>query len=70
MTNATLRGRFGLSDDEYTKASAVIRDAQDAGVIVPDDPANKAPRHARYVPFWAARTAPGTTTATSGGGPT
>lgn len=55
MTNATLRARFGLLDDEYTKVSAVIRDAQDAGVIVPDDPENKAPRHARYVPFWAAR---------------
>jgi ATP-dependent DNA helicase RecG len=67
MTNATLRARFGLPDDEYTKASAVIRDAQDAGVIVPDDPENKAPRHAKYVPFWAARPAPGTGAT---GGPT
>jgi ATP-dependent DNA helicase RecG len=57
MTNATLRTRFGLADDEYTKVSAVIRDAQSAGVIVPDDPENKAPRHAKYVPFWAARPA-------------
>jgi len=55
MTNESLRGRFGLPDEEYTKASAVIRDSLDAGVIVPDDPENKAPRHAKYVPFWAAR---------------
>ena len=61
MTNASLRARFGLADDEYTKASAVIRDAQDAGVIVPDDPENKAPRHAKYVPFWAARSDTGGT---------
>lgn len=60
MTNATLRTRFGLPDNEYTKASAVIRDAQDAGVIVPDDPDNRAPRHAKYVPFWAAHSAPST----------
>jgi len=57
MTNATLRARFGLPDDEYTKASAVIRDALDAGMIVPDDPTNKAPRHAKYVPFWAGKPA-------------
>jgi predicted HTH transcriptional regulator len=55
MTNATLRVRFGLKDEEYTKASAVIRDALDSGVIAPDDPENKAPRHAKYVPYWAAR---------------
>jgi len=54
MTNATLRVRFGLRDDEYTKASSVLRDALTAGVIAPDDPDNKAPRHAKYVPFWAA----------------
>ncbi|HRJ50096.1 MAG: hypothetical protein KF787_11565 [Phycisphaeraceae bacterium] len=67
MTNATLRARFGLPDHEYTKASAVIRDAQDAGVIVPDDPENKAKRHAKHVPFWAARLPSG---AVATGGPT
>ncbi|MDX2148005.1 MAG: ATP-binding protein [Planctomycetota bacterium] len=60
MTNSTLRDRFGLSSNEYTKASAVIRDALDAGVIVADNPENKAARHAKYVPFWAARPASGT----------
>lgn len=64
MTNATLRVRFGLDEDEYTKVSAVIREAQDAGVIVPDDPENKAKRHAKYVPFWAAR--PSTSGGTTG----
>jgi predicted HTH transcriptional regulator len=59
MTNASLRARFGLVDDEYTKASAVIRDALAAGVLAHDDPTNKAPRHAKYVPFWAARPSPG-----------
>lgn len=36
-----------------------IRDALDAEVIVPDDPENKAPRHAKYVPFWAGRLSSG-----------
>ncbi len=54
MTNATLRARFGLDAAEYTKASAVIRDALEVGVIRHDDPSNKAPRHAKYIPFWAA----------------
>lgn len=53
MTNATLRKRFGLEDDEYTKVSAVIRDSVDAGLIFPDPPESTARRTAKYVPFWA-----------------
>jgi len=55
MTHATLHARFGLDEDDYTKASAVIRDVKDAGIIVPDDPENKANRHAKHVPLRAAQ---------------
>jgi predicted HTH transcriptional regulator len=53
MTNATLRNRFGLGDGEYTKVSAVIRDALDVGKIVHDPPESTARKTAKYVPYWA-----------------
>lgn len=39
------------SDDKY-KASRIIRDTLDAGLIKPVDP-HTAPRHMRYVPYWS-----------------
>lgn len=52
MSNASLRGRFGLSDKQISQVSIVIREAQDAGKIKPlnEDQAN---RNARYVPVYA-----------------
>jgi predicted HTH transcriptional regulator len=52
MTNATLRKRFAISDQNYPVASRIIADAVAAGVIKPFDPDNKSKKHARYVPFW------------------
>jgi len=53
MTNATLRKRFGIEEENKAQASRVISDTLEQKLIKPYDPENKAPRHARYVPFWA-----------------
>jgi predicted HTH transcriptional regulator len=52
MTNTSLRDRFGIEEKNSATASRVIRDALDAGVIRPFDPA-QAKRNAKYVPAWA-----------------
>lgn len=53
MTNATLRGRFGISDANAAMASRIIGETLEAGLIKPFDPENRSRKHARYVPFWA-----------------
>ncbi len=52
MNNASLRHRFGLPDKAISQVSNVIRDAQDAGKIKPQDP-NQGSKFAKYVPFYA-----------------
>jgi hypothetical protein len=52
MTNSTVRQRFGIPEQNKTVASRLIREAVDAGVIVPYDP-SAGPRSIRYVPTWA-----------------
>lgn len=53
MTNATLRKRLGISDENYATASRIIADTVDAGLIRPYDPQSRSRKHAKYVPFWA-----------------
>ena len=50
MTNASLRERFGIAEQNASQASAVIRLALDKQLIRAGDP--KHPR-AGYVPYWA-----------------
>jgi hypothetical protein len=52
MTNATVRQRFGIEDRNIAQASRLIREAVDAGRLLPYDP-DAAPRQMRYVPWWA-----------------
>ncbi len=52
LTNADVRDLFGLPADAKVKASRVIRDTLERGLIKPVDP-DTAPRYMRYVPFWA-----------------
>jgi ATP-dependent DNA helicase RecG len=54
MTNATLRQRFGIREENYSQVSRVIADAVRAAFIRPDPPDATARRHAKYVPYWAA----------------
>lgn len=53
MTNASLRKRFGILKNNSAQASRIIREALESGLVKPFDPTNKAPRHKRYVPYWA-----------------
>ncbi len=54
LTNTSLRARFGLAPQNGGTASRLIKEAVEAGVVVPDDP-DAAPKLRRYVPFWANR---------------
>jgi len=52
MTNTTLRVRFGVEEHNRSVVSRLIREAVEAGFIVPVDP-DGAPKLMRYLPFWA-----------------
>ena len=53
MSNASLRERFALSDEDYQSVSAVISEAIRTNRIAPAD-RTQGKRNARYVPYWAA----------------
>lgn len=55
VTNATIRDRFGIEPQNRAMASRLLRDAVDAGVIVPRDP-DAGPKHMQYLPWWAVST--------------
>lgn len=52
MTNSSLRERFGLESTAMSSISRLIKEAVEHELIKPVDP-NTAPRHMRYIPFWA-----------------
>ena len=52
MSNASLRKRFGLETTATANISRLIKDSVNHGLIKLYDP-DTAPRHMRYVPFWA-----------------
>jgi predicted HTH transcriptional regulator len=52
MTNSTLRDRFGLSKKQHSKASKIISDTLEEGLIKPADPENKSTKHIKYIPFY------------------
>ena len=52
MTNTSLRQRFGIEEKNAAKASRIITETVDAGLIKPFDP-NAGRRYVKYVPFWA-----------------
>ncbi|HSV75330.1 MAG TPA: ATP-binding protein, partial [Chthonomonadales bacterium] len=58
MTNSTLRARFGVEEHNRSTVSRLIREAVEAGAIVPADP-DAAPKLMRYLPFWAGTRAEG-----------
>ena len=52
MTNATLRGRFGIEPKNSATASRLIKEALESGVInAYDEDASR--KFMKYVPFWA-----------------
>jgi ATP-dependent DNA helicase RecG len=52
LTNTSVRQRFGIEPQNIAAASRLIREAVEAGSIVPHDP-EAAPKLMRYVPVWA-----------------
>jgi hypothetical protein len=53
ISNASLRERFSLQDDDYQIASAIISQARRDGRIREAEP-NQGRRNAKYIPYWAA----------------
>lgn len=52
LTNASLRERFGIRENNRATVSRYIREAVDAGLIRPfDEQASR--KMMKYVPFWA-----------------
>lgn len=52
MTNATLRKRFGIADQNSAAASRLLKEAVDDGAIVIED-MSVGTRSRTYLPFWA-----------------
>ena len=52
LTNASLRQRFGIKENNRAVISRHIREATSAGLIVPFD-ANAGRRMMKYLPYWA-----------------
>ena len=52
MTNTSVRERFGIEPRNTATASRLIKEALEAGTIVPYD-RQSAPKLMRYVPWWA-----------------
>lgn len=50
--NADVRKIFGLGEDDKVKASRILKDTVEAGLIKVLDPTT-APRYKRYIPIWA-----------------
>jgi len=53
MTNASLRKRLGLRDNQYSLVWRVIDMAMARKWVKPRDPRNKSKKYAAYVPYWA-----------------
>ena len=53
MTNASLRQRFSIAEQNYSVASRIIADAIRAGRIKSYDPESSSKRHAKYLPYWS-----------------
>ena len=53
MTNASLRERFGIAENNASMASRFLNEAVTAGLIVVADP-SAGTRNRSYAPFWAA----------------
>jgi ATP-dependent DNA helicase RecG len=52
MTNASLRGRFGIAEQNSATVSRIMREAMEDELIKPYDP-HQGRKYARYIPHWA-----------------
>jgi ATP-dependent DNA helicase RecG len=59
LTNTSVRERFGIQPKNMAIASRLIKEAVDAGGLLPHDPTS-APKLMKYIPWWAAAIRPET----------
>ncbi|WP_191578566.1 ATP-binding protein [Achromobacter insolitus] len=52
-TNASVRKRFKIEDQNHAMASRIIKETLEAGLIRKSNPDSDSKRHASYWPFWA-----------------
>lgn len=52
VNNASVRERFGISNENIPTASRILRETRDAGLIFVRDP-EAGTRNRTYLPFWA-----------------
>lgn len=52
LTNKSLRERFGVKDSSSASISRLIKEAVEKKLLKPLD-ADTAPKHMRYIPYWA-----------------
>lgn len=52
ISNADIRKIFGLKEKEKSKASRIIANTVENGLIKVMDP-DTAPRYKKYIPYWA-----------------
>ena len=52
ISNADIRKIFGLKEKEKSKASRIITNTVENGLIKVTDP-DTAPRYKKYIPYWA-----------------
>jgi ATP-dependent DNA helicase RecG len=55
VANTSIRGRFGIETQNAARATRLINEALEAGMIVPKDAA-AGRKYMQYVPFWAGTT--------------
>lgn len=53
MTNASLRKRFNIGDNNAAQATRILMDTIGAELIKVSDPQNQSRKHTKYLPFWA-----------------
>lgn len=53
MTNASLRKRFAIRDEDYSVASRIIADTIEVDLVKRHDDGSLSRKHAKYVPAWA-----------------
>jgi ATP-dependent DNA helicase RecG len=53
LTNASLRKRFNIADQNAAQASRIISETLASELIKPEDPENQSRKHTKYVPYWA-----------------
>lgn len=53
MTNASLRERFNIADENAAIVSRIIKETYEAGLIKEENPESNSRKYVKYIPVWA-----------------